>query len=52
MNNETIMIKVLSVIIIFGISYALVHWFPFILTIIITAIASLLLIKKESLWKN
>ena len=54
-NNEEIrliILRILLIAFIFGISYAVVYLFPLILTIALTAIASTIIIKRESLWKN
>jgi len=50
-NNEEIRLitlRILLIAFIFGISYAVVYLFPFILTIALTAIASTIIIKRES----
>lgn len=49
---KLIILRVLLIAFIFGISYAVVYWFPFIVTVILTAIASIIIIKRESLWKS
>jgi hypothetical protein len=56
MNNtkelQSILLKILLIFLIFGVSYAIVYLFPLLVTIVLTATASLLIIKRESLWKS
>jgi|3_EtaG_2_1085321.scaffolds.fasta_scaffold135728_2 hypothetical protein len=50
-NNEEIRLitlRILLIAFIFGISYVVVYLFPLILTIALTAIASTIIIKRES----
>ena len=49
---KIIVLKILIIALIFGISYAVVYLFPLLMTIVLTATASILIIKKESLWKS